>query len=189
MEPVRRELQALRGDLPYVQVRPYEELIAPQKRAWRLGATMFSVFAGLSLLIAAVGLYGVLSYLVSERTRELGLRAALGATPGTLLEMIVRSGLASALLGVVLGLSIVVLVAGKLGSLLYPDLAARPRGVGGRRPGSRCRCAGGEHCPRAQGDEGRSHGSIARGIRTQRLTVSQSQSKSRTVVAPLRLRL
>jgi putative ABC transport system permease protein len=119
MEPVRRELQALRGDLPYVAVRPYEEIIAPQKRAWRLGATMFTVFAGLSLLIAAVGLYGVLSYLVSERTRELGLRAALGATPGTLLEMIVRSGLASALLGVVLGLGIVVVVAGKLGSLLY----------------------------------------------------------------------
>jgi ABC-type antimicrobial peptide transport system permease subunit len=66
-----------------------------------------------------VGLYGVLSYLVSERTRELGLRAALGATPGTLLEMIVRSGIASALLGVVLGLGIVIVVAGKLGSLLY----------------------------------------------------------------------
>jgi predicted permease len=119
VEPVRRELQALRGDLPYVSARPFEELIAPQKRSWRLGATMFSVFAGLSLLIAAVGLYGVLSYLVSERTRELGLRAALGATPGTLLEMVVRSGLASALVGVLLGLGIVVVVAGKLGSLLY----------------------------------------------------------------------
>jgi hypothetical protein len=119
VEPIRRELQALRGDLPYISARPFEEVIAPQKRSWRLGATMFTVFAGLSLLIAAVGLYGVLSYLVSERTRELGLRAALGATPGTLLEMIVRSGLASALLGVVLGLGIVIVVAGRLGSLLY----------------------------------------------------------------------
>jgi len=119
VEPVRRELQALRGDLPYVSVRPFEDLIAPQKRSWRLGATMFSVFAGLSLLIAAVGLYGVLSYLVSERTRELGLRAALGATPRTLLEMVVRSGIASALAGVLLGLGIVLVVAGKLGSLLY----------------------------------------------------------------------
>jgi predicted permease len=119
VETVRKELQVLRGDLPYVAIRPFEELIAPQKRAWTLGATMFTVFAGLSLLIAAVGLYGVLSYLVSERTRELGLRAALGATPGTLLEMIVRSGIASALLGVVLGLGIVIVVAGKLGSLLY----------------------------------------------------------------------
>ncbi len=119
VEAIRKELQTLRGDLPYVGVRPFEELISPQKRSWRLGATMFTVFAGLSLLIAAVGLYGVLSYLVSERTRELGLRAALGATPGTLLEMIVRSGLASASLGVVLGLGLVVVVAGKLGSLLY----------------------------------------------------------------------
>jgi predicted permease len=119
VEPIRKELQALRGDLPYVSVRPFEEIIAPQKRSWRLGATMFTVFAGLSLLIAAVGLYGVLSYLVSERTRELGLRAALGATPGTLLEMVVRSGIASALLGVALGLGFVVIVAGKLGSLLY----------------------------------------------------------------------
>jgi predicted permease len=118
-EPIRKELQALRGDLPYVSVRPFEEIIAPQKRSWRLGATMFTVFAGLSLLIAAVGLYGVLSYLVSERTRELGLRAALGASPGTLLEMIVRSGIASALVGVALGLGIVVVVAGKLGALLY----------------------------------------------------------------------
>jgi ABC-type antimicrobial peptide transport system permease subunit len=119
VEPIRKELQTLRGDLPYASVRPFEEIIAPQKRSWRLGATMFTVFAGLSLLIAAVGLYGVLSYLVSERTRELGLRAALGATPGTLLEMIVRSGIASALLGVVLGLGLVAVVAGKLGSLLY----------------------------------------------------------------------
>ena len=119
VEPIRKELQALRGDLPYVNVRPFEEIIAPQKRSWRLGATMFTLFAGLSLLIAAVGLYGVLSYLVSERTRELGLRAALGATPGTLLEMVVRSGIASALLGVILGLGVVVVVAGKLGSLLY----------------------------------------------------------------------
>jgi putative ABC transport system permease protein len=119
IEPIRKELHTLRGDLPYVSVRAFEEIIAPQKRSWRLGATMFTVFAGLSLLIAAVGLYGVLSYLVSERTRELGLRAALGASPGTLLEMIVRSGLASALIGVVLGLGFVTVVAGKLGSLLY----------------------------------------------------------------------
>ena len=119
VEPVRKELQALRGDLPYVNARPFEEVIAPQKRSWRLGATMFTVFAGLSLLIAAVGLYGVLSYLVSERTRELGLRAALGATPGTLLEMVVRSGIASALLGVILGLGFVVIVAGEMGSLLF----------------------------------------------------------------------
>lgn len=119
VEPVRRELQALRGDLPYVSVRPFEDMIAPHKRAWRLGATMFTVFAGLSLLIAAVGLYGVLSYLVSERTRELGLRAALGATPKALLEMVLRSGLASALAGVGLGLGVVLVVAGKLGPLLY----------------------------------------------------------------------
>ncbi len=126
VEPVRRELQAMRADMPYVRVRAYEEVVAPHKRAWRLGATMFSVFALVSLVIAAVGLYGVLSYLVTQRTAELGIRAALGATPGRLLQLVLRSGIASAALGAALGLMLVVLAGRKLQALLFQTSAREP---------------------------------------------------------------
>ncbi|HET9513050.1 MAG TPA: ADOP family duplicated permease, partial [Gemmatimonadales bacterium] len=123
---IRRELQAIRPDLPYMQIRPYEEVVSPHLRSWRLGAMMFALFAGLSLVMAAVGLYGVLSYLVTQRTAELGVRAALGATPSQLVQMIVRSGLAAALAGVLLGLLLVVLVGNRLANLLFETSPREP---------------------------------------------------------------
>ena len=130
-DAVRRELQSLRADLPFIAVRPYEEVVSPLQRSWRLGATMFTLFAGVSLVIAAVGLYGVLSYLVTQRMAELGLRAALGASPRALLGMVLRSGLVAAGAGVGLGLLLVLLVSGRLSQLLFETSPREPLVLGG----------------------------------------------------------
>ncbi len=112
VEPIRRELFALRQDLAYASVQPMADRLAPLARSWRLGATMFTVFGGLSLVIAAIGLYGVLSYAVTQRAAELGIRAALGATPVALLGLVWRGGVFAAGTGIGLGLA-AALVAGR----------------------------------------------------------------------------
>src|SRR5690606_13216442 len=94
--------------LPYVQVRPLAHTYASQVRPWRLGAAMFGIFGGLALLLAAVGLYGVVSYAVAQRTRELGVRAALGADGRDIAWLVLRQGLGVVTVGVAVGLGLVV---------------------------------------------------------------------------------
>jgi predicted permease len=102
-EAVRRQLQPLMPGQAYVVVRPLDELLASQRRSWRFGATMFSAFGLLALLVAAVGLYGVLAYNVAQRMHELGVRMALGARPGQVVRLVMGQGIRYALLGTAIG--------------------------------------------------------------------------------------
>ncbi len=116
---VQRALAGAAPDLPYVGVRPLEDLVEPRYRPWRLGATVFGLFGGLALALAALGLYGVLAYTVAQRTQELGVRIALGALPGQVFGLVIGQGLRVAALGVALGV-VFALAAGRvLASLLY----------------------------------------------------------------------
>ena len=116
---VRREVQATSPLLPYPSIDPMPQLFANQLRPWRLGSALLSLFGGLGLLLSAIGLYGVLSYQVSQRTQELGIRIALGAERRSLLGLIVAQGLKVTLAGLAFGLA-GALVAGKaVASLLY----------------------------------------------------------------------
>jgi predicted permease len=116
---LQRALAGAAPDLPYVSVRPLEDLVAPEYQPRRLGATAFGLFGGLALVLAALGLYGVLAYTVAQRTQELGVRLALGAAPGDVAALVVRQGLGVAGIGVVLG-TLAALGAGRvLASVLY----------------------------------------------------------------------
>ncbi|MCC6317338.1 MAG: ABC transporter permease [Gemmatimonadaceae bacterium] len=100
---VRERLQTQRPDLPYAHVRTLRSIIEPEIEPWQLGATMFGVFGGLALLVAAIGLYAVVAYDVSQRWHELGVRSALGARPGQLRGLIVGDGVRHAMVGLVIG--------------------------------------------------------------------------------------
>jgi predicted permease len=111
-EPVRRALQRLMPGASYVTVTSLADILAPNMHQWALGATMFSVFGALALLVAAVGLYSVIAYTVSERTHELGIRIALGARTGDVLGLVVGAGVRFAAAGIVIGAAIAI-AAGK----------------------------------------------------------------------------
>jgi len=99
---VRRELQAA-GNLPYAEVHSLADRIAPEYRSWQLGAAAFTAFGALALVIAAMGIFAVISYSVSRRTQEIGVRMALGAEASQVARMVVAQGLAAAAVGVALG--------------------------------------------------------------------------------------
>ena len=117
-DAVRRELQAA-GNLPYADVESLADQVAPQLRSWSLGASAFSAFGLLALVIAATGIFAVLAYSVSQRTQEIGVRVALGAESGQVVRMIVGQGLRAAAGGVVLGGAGAYALAHALTSLLY----------------------------------------------------------------------
>jgi putative ABC transport system permease protein len=123
-EPVRRALQREMPGDAYVNVKPLGEIVAPAMRQWDLGATMFTIFGALALVVAAVGLYSVIAYGVAQRTHELGVRVALGAERGDLLRLVLTEGLRLAGLALAIGLA-VALVAGRFATPLL--LGTSPR--------------------------------------------------------------
>jgi len=123
---IRRALQSVRPDLPYVWILPYTTLVDRLARSWLLGSTLLMVFAAMSLVIAAIGLYGVLSYTVSQRRQELGIRSALGATPPVLLRFVVRGSLIVVGSGLAVGLSAALLLSRRVEELLFHTSARDP---------------------------------------------------------------
>jgi putative ABC transport system permease protein len=103
----------------FVNITPAADRFAPQVRSWRMGATLFTGFGVLALLVAALGLYAVLAFDVSQRTRELGVRSALGAGRGDILRLVLGSALRVALAGVVIGGIAAALLAPRLGDMLF----------------------------------------------------------------------
>ena len=110
---LRRELAAVRGDVALGRVLPLASAAREMVAGPRAASGVLSLFAALALLLAALGLYGVLSCLVGETTRELGLRLALGARPGSLVALVLKRTLALAGVGLAIGLA-VALAGGRL---------------------------------------------------------------------------
>ncbi len=128
---VRRFMRELEPTLPVFAVRTMDEIFDNTVANQRIMLVLLSAFAALALLLAAIGLYGVLSYIVGQRTREVGIRMALGATPGSVRRLVLGQGLRLAAAGLLVGLLVCLAVARLLGAVLYgvsaydpPSLAA-----------------------------------------------------------------
>ena len=116
---VRQKVHALDPELPLANVRPMEAWVANNAAQPRLNAALLGVFACVALLIAAVGTYGVIAYSVSQRTREIGLRIALGAQRGRVLRLIVGGGMTMALAGIGIGVACALGLSRVLASLVF----------------------------------------------------------------------
>ncbi|MGA2261270.1 MAG: ADOP family duplicated permease [Acidobacteriota bacterium] len=106
-------------NLPFVDIRPLEELADAQARSWRLGRTIFSLFGTVALLLASVGLYAVLAFSVRQRVPEIGVRIALGATPGDVLRLVFRHALILVAAGWFLGIGAALIASKYIEKLLF----------------------------------------------------------------------
>jgi putative ABC transport system permease protein len=129
-EPLRRKVQQLLPGLGYASVRPLTSVLDPVVRQWRLGATMFSIFGALALLLAAVGLYGVIAYDVAQRMREMGVRVALGAQAGDIRRLVLWQGVRVTALGVTLGVIVAFVTVRYVEKLLFDTPAHDPLAFG-----------------------------------------------------------
>jgi predicted permease len=118
-EAVRRRLQRLMPGVSYVTVTPLADVLGSQTQAWRLGATMFTVFGALALVLAAIGLYSVIAYNVAQRTQEMGVRVALGAGMRDIVRLVLTEGVRLALVGVALGVGVALVVSRWVKPLLF----------------------------------------------------------------------
>lgn len=119
MEPVRREMQSAMPGVPYANVQPMDAILDNELRPWRMGATMFTAFGIVALLLSALGLYGVVSYSVTQRMHEMGVRVALGAQRGDVARLVLRHGLALSVFGISVGLVLALASGTFVGPLLY----------------------------------------------------------------------
>ena len=119
----RRVIHEVNPDIAINEIQPMDEVISEALWQRRLWAVLFAMFAGVALSLAAIGLYGVMSYLVSQRTREIGIRVALGAQPGNVLRLIIGQGLRLVGAGVLIGLLGSLALTRVMTSLLF-DMAA-----------------------------------------------------------------
>jgi putative ABC transport system permease protein len=125
---MRNQIQAIEPNEPVNRVDPLEERLSNSRAVAgrRFQMLLFGVFAGIALVIAAVGIYGVISYAVSQRTQEIGIRMALGAQAGDVLRMVVWRGMRLTLIGVALGLAASLALTRVMKNLLFEVSATDP---------------------------------------------------------------
>jgi putative ABC transport system permease protein len=123
---VRGGIQSLDRNLAITNVQTIGEIMDQGLWAPRMGAAMLTVFGGLALLLAAFGVYGVLSYSVNQQTREIGIRMAMGAERAHVLRLVVGQGLRLAAAGLVAGVIVALLLVRQLSSLLFGVSAYDP---------------------------------------------------------------
>ena len=126
-ERIRQALQRVMPGSSYVTVRPLRDIVQNAQASWRLGATMFVAFAALALIVAGVGLYGVIGYSVAQRMHELGVRVALGAQQRDILWLVVGQSVRFALAGITLGVLVAVLQSRWIQPLLFHQSATDAR--------------------------------------------------------------
>jgi putative ABC transport system permease protein len=119
-------VRAVDPDMPVFRVRTMEQVVESTLIGRRFTVTLLAIFAGVALVLAAVGLYGVIAYAVSQRTHEIGIRMALGARVGDVVRMVVRQGMTLAVVGLALGAVAALLTTRFLTSLLFGVGAADP---------------------------------------------------------------
>jgi putative ABC transport system permease protein len=127
---VRDKVRALDPMVPVYEVRTMEELLSTEVAEPRFHTVLLSCFAGVALLLTMVGLYGVMAYSVTRRTREIGVRIALGASPPAMLSMVLKQALVLLAAGLVLGLAASLAADRLLESMLFGVSAVNPAVLG-----------------------------------------------------------
>ena len=128
---LRQIVSEMDKDLPLYEVRTMDALVARSVARQRFSMTLIGVFAALAMLLAAVGIFSVMSFLVAQRTHEIGIRMALGARPGDILSMVVRHGVGLTLAGIAVGLAAAAALTRLMSGLLYEVSATDPLVYGG----------------------------------------------------------
>ncbi|MFL5580323.1 MAG: ADOP family duplicated permease [Gemmatimonadaceae bacterium] len=126
VEPVRRQLQREMPGASYVTVRRLADVVDVRRRSWIVGATVFTAFGALALVLAAVGLYSVIAYDVAHRRHELGVRLALGAARAGIVRLVVMEGVRFALAGILVGGLVALLLGRWIGPLLFQQSPRDP---------------------------------------------------------------
>ncbi|HVF58071.1 MAG TPA: ABC transporter permease [Pyrinomonadaceae bacterium] len=128
---MRKEVQGLDKELPVFDVKPMSQRIIESTASRRLVMFLLGIFAGVALILASVGIYGVMAYAVTQRTHEIGIRMALGARRADILKLVVRQGMLLVVLGVTLGLLVSFAVTRFMTGLLFGVTANDPATLAG----------------------------------------------------------
>lgn len=129
--PIRREVEAVEEGLPVMELKTMTEHLGLMLFAPRMGGILLALFGGLAALLATVGLYGVVAYTAARRTREVGIRVSIGATPLDVIRLVVGQGAVLVGVGAAIGLALAFVATRPLGSMLYGVSVSDPLVFGG----------------------------------------------------------